>query len=182
MASHKLIPIFLACLALAWMIIKSTAPDGGTIPWFIGLLLFALVSYYYGFVEKSFNPFRFYAKAGFVTFITLSVLMAYIARLEDDGLEEIAGYIEVYPIIEEIHFIPRVSDKTIQHWQIKTTSTAEAVKQFYNDQKNLRDWQVVVEEPVLVFEKANLKLTIAVAEQPRSSLSNIFYHLEHKTQ
>jgi len=153
-------------------------PGGGSITWFLGLLLLTLVSYYYGFVDKSFNPFRFYAQGGFVIFLMLTFLMAYIARVEDEGLEEISKYIAVYPNVESINFIPRTSDKTIQHWQIKTNDSIQHIKAFYSDQDNLRDWQIIREGPILVLEKSNYKLTISVTEHPRISLNYIFCHIE----
>ena len=159
---------------------KSLEPSGGSIPWFLGLLFLALLNYYYGFVDSGFNPFRFFAKAGFVIFLTLALLMAYVARIEDDGLSEIEEYVAVYPRIEELHFIPRTSDKTIQHWQIKTYDPVADIKKYYSNQKNLRDWDVILNEPVLVLEKSNTRLSITIGEQPRSPLSMIFYHLELK--
>ncbi|MEJ2181634.1 MAG: hypothetical protein P8Y28_14690 [Gammaproteobacteria bacterium] len=180
MNKHKLIFIILVFVAIILSITKSMQPGGGSIPWFIVLLLLTLVSYYYGFVEKSRNPFRFYAQGGFVTFLLLTFLMAYIARNEDKGLEEISRYIAVYPNVESINFIPRTSNRTIQHWQIKTSDPVEHIKEFYSNPKNLRDWQIVRKEPMLVLEKNNYKLTISFTEHPRISQNYIFYHIENK--
>ena len=155
-------------------------PGGGSIPWFIGLLLLTLLSYYYGFVDKNFNPFRFYAQGGFVTFLMLTFLLAYIARVENKGLEEISRYIAVYPNVESLNFIPRTSDRTLQHWQIKTSDPIEHIREFYSDQENLRDWQIVRKAPILVLEKNNYKLTISITEHPRISQNYIFYHIENK--
>ena len=119
MNKNQLVFIILIVLATIWLIIKSMDPGGGSIIWFFALLLLTLVSYYYGFVDKSTNPLRFYSQAGFITFLLLTFLMAYIARVEDKGLEEISKYIAVYPNVESINFIPRSSEKTIQHWQLK---------------------------------------------------------------
>jgi len=180
MARNQIAFIVVVCLALLWAIIRSLEPGGGSIPWFLGLLFLALLNYYYGFVDGDYNPFRFYAKAGFVIFLTLSLLMAYVARIEGEGLSEIAEYITVYPDLEELYFVPRTSDKTIQHWQIKSSGSVEDIKKFYLNQNNLRDWEIIRNEPVLVLEKNNTRLTITIGEQPRSSLSIVFYHLEYK--
>jgi hypothetical protein len=180
MTRNQIAFIVVICFALLWAVVRSLEPSGGSIPWFLGLLFFALLYYYYGFVDVGFNPFRFYAKAGFVIFLLLALLMAYVARIEEDGLSEIAEYVAVYPRIEELHFVPRTSDKTIQHWQIKTYDPVADIKSFYSNQKNLRNWEIIRNEPVLVLEKSNTRLSITIGEQPRSSLSMIFYHLEHK--
>ena len=172
--------IVVVCLALLWAIVRSLEPSGGSIPWFLGLLFLALLNYYYGFVDVDYNPFRFYAKAGFVIFLSLALLMAHIARIEEDGLSEIAEYVAVYPRIEELHFVPRTSGNTIQHWQIKTYDSAADIKSFYSNQKNLRNWEVIRNEPVLVLEQSNMRLSITIGEQPRSSLSMVFYNLEYK--
>ena len=179
MNKHKIIFITLVLSAVIWSIIKSLEPGGSSITWFLGLLLLTLVSYYYGFVDKSINPFRFYAQGGFVTFFMLALLMAYIARVEDKGLEELSKYIAPYPNVESINIIPRTSDKTIQHWQIKTSDSKEQIRKFYSDEKNLQDWQVIRKKPMLVMEKSNYKLTISITEHPRISLSFIFYHVEN---
>ena len=178
MNKHKIIFIILVFAAVTWSLIKSMEPGGESIPWFFGLLLLTLVSYYYGFVDKSFNPFRFYAQGGFVTFLMLTLLMAYIARVEDKGLEEISRYIAVYPNVESISFIPRTSDRTIQHWQLKTSDPIKHISKFYSNQENLRDWQIIRKEPMLVLEKNNYKLTISFTEHPRISQNYIFYHIE----
>lgn len=180
MNKHKIIFIILVFSAVTWSIIKSMEPSGGSIPWFLGLLLLTLASYYYGFVDKSFNPFRFYAQGGFVTFLILTFLMAYIARVEDEGLEEISKYIAAYPNVESINFIPRTSDKTIQHWQIKTSDSIEQIRKFYSVEENLRDWHVIKTKPMLVLEKNDSRLTISVTEHPRISMNIIFYHIENK--
>jgi len=180
MARNQIAFIVVVCLTLLWAIVRSLEPGGGSIPWFFGLLFLALLNYYYGFVNGDYNPFRFYAKAGFVIFLTLSLLMAYIVRIEGDGLSEIAEYVAVYPVLEELHFVPRTSDKTIQHWQIKSSDSVEEIKKFYSNQDNLSDWEIIRNEPVLVLEKNNTRLTITIGEQPRSSLSIVFYHLGYK--
>ncbi len=180
MTRNQLAFIAVVCLALLWAIVRSLEPSGGSIPWFLGFLFLAMLNYYYGFVDVDFNPFRFYAKAGFVIFLMLALLMAYIARVEDDGLSEIAEYVAVYPRIEELHYIPRSSDKTIQHWQIKTRDSVEDIKKYYLNRKNLREWEIIIKEPVLVLEKSEKRLTITIGEQPRSSLNMVFYHLERK--
>lgn len=180
MTRNQIAFIVVVCLALLWAIVRSLEPSGGSIPWFLGLLFLALLNYYYGFVDVDFNPFRFYAKAGFVIFLSLALLMAYVARIEEDGLSEIAEYVEVYPRIEELHFVPRASDKTIQHWQITTYDPVADIKSFYSNQENLRNWDIILKEPVMVLEKGNTRLSITIGEQPRSSLSMIFYHLENK--
>jgi len=166
--------------ALLWAIMKSLEPAGGTILWFLGLLFLALISYYYGFIDSGLNPFRFYAKSGLVIFLSLALLMAYIARIEDEGISEIEEYIAVYPRIDEIHFVPRVSDKTIQHWQIKTNDSVADIKEFYLNRENLRNWELIRKEPVLVLEKNDTRLSITIGEQPRSSIRMVFYHLESK--
>jgi hypothetical protein len=131
-------------------------------------------------VDSDFNPFRFYARAGFVTFFALALLMAYVARIEDDGLSEIAEYVAVYPRIEAIHFVPGTSDKTIQHWQIETRDSVEDIKKFYSNRENLRNWEIILNDPVLVLEKNNTRLTITIGEQPRTPLNFAFYLLEYK--
>jgi hypothetical protein len=178
MSRNQISFIVIVFLALAWAIVKSREPSGGSIPWFLGFLLLALLNYYYGFVDGGFNPFRFYAKAGFLIFLALALLMAYVARIEDDGLSKIAEYVAVYPRLEELHFVPRTSDKTIQHWQIKSGDSVTDIKKFYLNRKNLRNWEIIRNEPVLVLEKDNMRLTITIGEQPRSPLSIVFYHLE----
>ena len=180
MNKHKILFIILVFTAVTWSIIRSMEPSGGSISWFLGLLLLTLVSYYYGFVDQSINPFHFYAQGGFVTFLILTFLMAYIARIEDKGLEEMSKYIAVYPNVESINFIPRTSEKTIQHWQIKTSDPIQHIKAFYSRQENLREWQIIRTEPRLVLEKNNHKLTISISEHPRISLNFIFYHIETK--
>ena len=178
MNKQQIVFIFLIISAVVWLIIKSTGPGGESIPWFFTLLVMTLISYYYGFVDKSFNTLRFYSQAGFIIFLLLTFLMAYIARVEDQGLEEISKYIVVYPNVESINFIPRTSDKTIQHWQIKTNDPVERIKEFYLNESNLQGWQVIRKDPVLVLEKNNQKLTISTAEHPRISITMIFYHIE----
>ena len=180
MTRYQIAFIIIIFLALLWAIARSLDPGGGSIPWFLGFLLLALLNYYLGFVDSAFNPFRFYAQAGFVTFLMLALLMAYIARIEDNGLSEIAEYVAVYPHIEELHFVPGTSDKTIQHWQIKTGDSVADIKKFYGNPDNLANWNIIRNEPVLVLEKNNTRLTITVGEQPRSPLSMVFYHLEHR--
>lgn len=180
MTRYQIAFIVVVCVALLWLIVRSLEPTGGSIPWFLGLLFLALLNYYYGFVDRDFNPFRFYAKAGFVIFLMLALLMAYVARIEDDGLSEIAEYVAVYPRIKELHFVPRTSDKTIQHWQIKTSDSVAGIKNFHSNQENLRNWEIIRNEPVLVLVQNDMRLTITIGEQPRSSLSIVFYHLEYK--
>jgi len=172
--------IVFVCLAVLWALGKSLESGGGSIPWFLGLLFLALLNYYYGFVHGGYNPFRFYAQAAFVVFLMLALLMAYIARVEDDGLSEIAKYVAVYPRVKELHFVPRTSDRTIQHWQIESGDSVADIKQFYSDQNNLGEWVIVRKEPVLVLENDNTRLTITIGKRPRSSLSFVFYHLETK--
>ncbi|WP_455218882.1 hypothetical protein [Kaarinaea lacus] len=178
MNKQQIVFILLIVTAVFWLIIKSVEPGGGSIPWFFGLLLLSLISYYFGFVDKRFNPLRFYAKAGFIIFLLLTFLMAYIARVEDEGLEEISNYIVAYPNVESINFIPRTSDKTIQHWQIKTSDSIEQIREFYSVEENLGDWRVIRRTPTLVLEKNNYRLTISVTEHPRISMNIIFYHIE----
>lgn len=180
MTRHQYAFIVIVCLALLWAIARSLEPSGGSIPWFLGFLFLALLNYYYGFVDRGYNPIRFHAQAGFVTFLALALLMAYIARVEDDGLSEIAEYISVYPRIEELHLIPRTSGNIIQHWQIKTSDSVEDIRKYYSDLKNLGDWEIIRNKPVLVFDKNNMRLTITVGEQPRSPLTFAFYRLEYK--
>ena len=166
--------------ALAWTFVKSSEPGGGSIAWFLGFLLMALVNYYYGFVEVGTNPFRSYAQAGFFTFLMLTFLAAYLARLEDNGLVEISEYAVPYPNVESVHIIPRASDKTIQHWQIETSDPIERIAAFYSDPENRRDWQVILDKPMLVLQKDALQLTIIFAQQPRSDKTSVFYHLERR--
>lgn len=180
MTRHQIIFVGFVCVAIVWTIIQSLQPGGGSIPWFLGFLLITLVSYYLGFVDKSLNPFRFWAQAGFVVSLMLTFLMAYLSRVEDKGLEEIAKYVAVYPNVESIHFIPRTSGKTIQHWQVTTGDAVKDINTFYSDRNNLRDWRVIITDPMLVLENDVYRLTITAAAQPRSSFSNIFYHIEHK--
>ncbi len=180
MTRQQITFIVLICLALLWAIVRSLEPSGGSIPWFLGFLFLALLNYYYGFVDREYNPLRFYAQAGFVTFLALALLMAYLARVEDDGLSEIEKYVAVYPHIEALHFVPRSSDKTIQHWQIESRDSVGDIKKFYSSKENLRDWELIRTDPTLVLEKNKTRLTITIGEQPRSSLNFIFYLLEYK--
>ena len=115
-----------------------------------------------------------------MVFLFLALLMAYIARMEDGGLSQITEYVAVYPRIEELHFVPRMSGNTIQHWQIKTSDSIEDIKRFYMNRMNLGNWEIIRKEPVVVLEQNNRRLTITIGEQPRSTLSMVFYHLEHK--
>ena len=90
--------IVLVCLGLGLASVKSGEPGGGTIPWLLGFLLLTLLNYYYGFVDRGHNPFRFLSQAGFVVFLALTLLMAYIARTEDEacpGLKITSRFIRV---------------------------------------------------------------------------------------
>lgn len=180
MARNQIAFIVVVCLALLLAIVRNLESGGGSIPWFLGLLFLALLNYYYGFVDGDYNPFRFYAKAGFVILLTLSLLMTYVVRIEGDGLSEMAEHVAVYPGLEELHFVPGTSDKIVQHWQVKSSDSVEDIKKFYSNQDNLRDWEIIRNEPVLVLEKNNTRLTVTIGEQPRSSLSFVFYHLGYK--
>ena len=170
--------IILIFAAVTWTIVKSMDASGGSIIWFLILLLLALLNYYLGFVDRSNTPFRFYAQAGFVIFLLLTVFMAYIARQESEGLELIGEYIDPYPNVESISFIPRTSARTVQHWQIKTTDSVQQIKAFYSEVDNVRDWQLVMSEPNIVLERDNHRLTISVAEYPRVNMNMIFYYIE----
>jgi hypothetical protein len=178
MSKFRIAFIVMVCLALGLAIVRSQELGGGMIPWFIGFLF--LLNYYFGFVDRSNNPFRFLSQMGFVVFLALTILMAYIARTEDEGLSEIEEYIAVYPRVESLHFVPRVSDRTIQHWQIESRDNVADIRKFYANRQNLRGWTLVREQPMLVLERSNTRLTITIGEQPRSLLSMVFYHLEHK--
>jgi len=180
MTKHQIAFIVFVSVALVWVITKSLEPGGGSIPWFLGFLFLALLNYYYGFVDVGLNPLRFYAKAGFLIFLILALLMAYIARIEDDGLTEIEKYVAIYPRIEGLHFVPRTSDKVIQHWQIETRDPVEDIKKYYTNRKNLRNWEIIRFEPVIVLEQNNTRLTITIGEKPRTPLNFIFYLLEYK--
>lgn len=180
MSRYRIGFIIMVCLALGLAVVKSQEPGGGTIPWFIGFLLLTLLNYYFGFVDRGHNPFRFLSQAGFVVFLSLTLLMAYIARTEDEGLSDIEEYIAVYPRVESLHYVPRVSGQTIQHWQIESRDNAADIRAFYTNPENLRDWTLLGEEPVLVLERDRMRLTITIGERPRSPLSTAFYHLEHK--
>lgn len=138
------------------------------------------MNYYYGFVDRGHNPFRFLSQAGVVVFLALTPLMAYIARTEDEGLSGIEDYIAVYPRVESLHFVPRVSERTLQHWQIDSRDNVAAFRGFYANPENLRDWTLIRKEPVLVLERSRTRLTITIGEKPRSQLSTVFYDLEHK--
>ena len=129
-------------------------------------------------VDRDDNSFRFYAQSGFLGFLALTLLMVYIARVEEKGLDEISEFITVYPNIELVKFIPRSSEKTIQHWQLKTNDSIEYVKKFYSDPANLSGWRIVMAEPMLILKKTDHQLTLSFADQPRSPLNSIFYHLE----
>jgi hypothetical protein len=180
MSKFRIAFIVTVCLVLGLAIVKSQEPGGGMIPWFIAFLFLTLLNYYFGFVDRGNNPFRFLSQTGFVVFLALTLLMAYIARTEDEGLSEIEEYIAVYPHVESLHFVPRVSDRTIQHWQIESRDKVADIRKFYTNRQNLRDWTLIREQPVLVLERGNTRLTITIGEQPRSPLSMVFYHLEHK--
>ena len=180
MNKYRIPFIVMVCLGLILAIVKSQEPGGGMIPWFIGFLFLTLLNYYLGFVDRGHNPLRFLSQTGFVVFLALTLLMAYIARTEDEGLSRIGAYIAVYPHVESVHFVPRASDRTIQHWQIKSRDKVADIREFYTKQKNLRDWILIHEEPVLVLERDRERLAITIGEQPRSPLTTVFYHLEHK--
>jgi uncharacterized membrane protein YadS len=59
MSRYRIGFIIMVCLALGLAVVKSQGPGGGTIPWFIGFLLLTLLNYYFGFVDRGHNPFRF---------------------------------------------------------------------------------------------------------------------------
>lgn len=166
--------IVMVCLALGLAIVKSQEPGGRMMPWFIGFLFLAQLNYCYGFVDRGRNPIRFLSQAGFVVFLGLALLMAYIARTEDEGLSKIEEYIAVYPRVESLHFVPRVSDRTIQYWPIESRDNVEDIRKFHMNRQNLRDWALIRVEPVLVLERGKQRLTITVGEQPRSPFSPVF--------
>lgn len=177
MRRTRIIFILLVVAAITVTIIRSSSPGGGSNLWFLGLLLLTLLYYYVGFVDKEANPFRFYAQGSFLGFLALTFLMAYLARVENNGLNEISEFITVYPNIEVVKFIPRTSEKTVQHWQIKTSDSIEHINKFYSDPANLSGWQLVMDEPMLILKKTGYKLTLLVADQPHSPLNSIVYHL-----
>ena len=76
--------------------------------------------------------------------------------------------------------MPRVSDRTLQHWQIESRDNVAAIREFYANPESLRDWTLIRKEPVLVLERSMMRLTITIGGKPRSQLSTVFYHLEHK--
>jgi hypothetical protein len=180
MTRYRIAFVVMVCAGLVLAIVKSQEPGGGSITWFLGFLLLTLLNYYYGFVDRGHNPFRFLSQAGFVVFLALTLLMAYIARTEDAGLSSIDDYIAVYPRVESVHFVPGVSSRNIQHWQVESRDTIADIRAFYTAPANLRDWTLIREEPVLVLGRDSMRLTITIGEKPRSPLSTVFYHLEHK--
>lgn len=170
--------LLLVLLALVWAVVKAQNPGGASIPFFLVFLFLTLLNYYFGFVDKSWNPFRFLAQAATFVFLLLAILMAHLFRMEEDAVDQIAKYIDVYPVVTDVHFVPRVSKSELQHWMVKTSDPVAAVKQFYENKSHFRDWQVKTSTPSIVLVKDNFQLTIIIGKQPREDITNIFYRLE----
>ncbi len=140
------------------------------------LIILGATSFYMGFLDTRFNPFRSYSQTGFLVFTGLLVFVGYFQWMGSRGEEEISKYITPYPHVRGFEFLPRVGDNQIEHWLIRTADPVDAVYKFYQKPENHTGWELSSGgPPVLIFKKTDQRLSLSISEQGKGS--TIYFNL-----
>jgi hypothetical protein len=143
---------------------------------FFVLLAAASVAYYLGFIDRSWNPFRFLAQAATLSLLGLALLVGHVSRLDLQGVERIAEFITPCPDIQDVAFLPAMQPDQLQSWLVRSEASAEEVSRFYLREENQAGWAPVTPPPVMVLDRDGQRLTILISEHPQGG-SQIAYDL-----
>lgn len=148
-------------------------PGGRLIPLFLFLVLLASLFYYFGFVDERNSPLRYRLQGGFFIVVLLALFSAYVSRTERNGLEAIAEYIEPYPKVDEVMYLPRTPSCTVQQWLLTTNDSSNDVAQFYSKPENSAGWIVSQQGGFIFFTNERYELTISFTQEYEKT--RIFY-------
>ena len=154
---------------------------GRLVPLTVGLLIFSLISVYFGFFHKGydfFDPWRYKTRVSAIMGFILTYGVAYVSGMEQNGIDTISKQITPYPNVSGVTFTPRMSEKTVWGWLIDSPDTPDKVISFYKDEQNTKGWTVREDPPFLFLEKGNSKLTISSTIRLKGC--KIYYLLENK--
>ena len=162
-----------------WGVVYLGGLSGGRlVPLTVGLLLLSITATYFGFISKTYDPWRHKSQAAAILGFILTFGVAYVSGVEQNAMETIGEHITPYPNVSGVTFLPRMSKETIWGWLIDSPDSPEKIISFYNDEKNTEGWTVDAQPPFFFLEKGNAKLTITVNK--RLEGSKIYYLLENK--
>jgi hypothetical protein len=163
----------IAVIATIW---RFQTPGHRLLPLFFLLLAFASFAYYLGFVHRGWNPLRFLAQAAAMTLLGFALLVGYVSRLDQAGVENIARFIAVYPTIEDTSFLPATAEGQIQLWLVKSPDPAADVALFYRRLENRAGWDMISAPPVMVLQRDQQQLTVFITDNAKGG-SDIVYDL-----
>lgn len=175
MTARRFVPLVLgiAFVATLW---RFQSPGHRLLPLFFLLLAFSSLAYYLGFVHRGSNPFRFMAQAAAITLLAVTLLVGYVSRLDQAGIESIGRFIAPYPAIEDTSFLPATGEGQIQLWLARSPDSVADVSRFYRRPENRSGWDMVSGPPMMVLEREGQQLTVAVSDR-RNGGSDIVYDL-----
>ena len=141
-------------------------------------VLAAGLSGFLGFVDRSYNPFRFLAEAGAFCFFLLALLLIHNSAGDRRGLDTIRQIIRPYPGIGEVNALPVTSGEQVGHWLAYTPDNSRSVGDFYQGEQNHEGWDLVSPPPLLVFRQGGRELSILISERGEST--RIYYNLRRQ--
>ena len=145
---------------------------------FAFVLFLFLLSGFLGFVDRSYNPFRFLAEAGAFCFFLLALLLIHNSAGDRRGLDTIRQIIRPYPGIGEVNALPVTSGEQVGHWLAYTPDNSRSVGDFYQGEQNHEGWDLVSPPPLLVFRQGGRELWILISERGEST--RIYYNLRRQ--
>lgn len=122
------------------------------------------VGFYIAFVARDWNPVKRLARSTFYAFLIASIVLGYIVLREGRAAAEISTYIDPYPSVSAVIWVPQLPGDRTRGWIFITSDSPDAVIRYYQAAAHRPGWTFEVERGGHLFlRKAGACLHIALS-------------------